>query len=131
MAKVKVSDPGEIVIIGAGHAGVQLAASLREAMFEGSVTLLSDDQQVPYHRPPLSKAFLKDPDIEVQVLRAEDYYDENNIKLIKPVRVIKIDPENSVIELNNGVKLPYSKLVIATGARPRLLDIAGINGNGV
>ncbi|MCP4071342.1 MAG: FAD-dependent oxidoreductase [Hyphomicrobiales bacterium] len=131
MANDKVSDSGEIVIIGASHAGVQLAASLREAMFEGSVTLLSDDQQVPYHRPPLSKAFLKDPNVEVQVLRAEDYYDENNIKLIKPVCVIKIDPDNSVIELNNGVKLPYSKLVIATGARPRLLNMAGINANGV
>jgi 3-phenylpropionate/trans-cinnamate dioxygenase ferredoxin reductase subunit len=118
---------GDIVIIGASHAGVQMAVSLREANFEGSITLISDDPQTPYHRPPLSKAFLKDENHGIQVLRAENYFDNNNICLIKPVRAVQIDRENSVVLLDNGNSLKFSKLIIATGARPRPIDIPGID----
>jgi len=123
------SDPnsGNIVIIGASHAGVQLAVSLREAGFEGAITLISDDPQTPYHRPPLSKAFLKDENQDIQVLRAEDYFDDHNITLIKPVRAVRIDRENSQLLLDNGDAVQFSKLVIATGARPRPLDIPGMD----
>jgi len=125
------SDPntGDIVIIGASHAGVQTAVSLREANFEGAITLISDDAHTPYHRPPLSKAFLKDDNHDIQVLRAKNYYDDNNINLIKPVRAVRIDRENSEVLLDNAQSLKYSKLVIATGARPRPIDIPGIDGD--
>ena len=63
-----------VVIVGAGHAGVQAAASLREEGFSGPVTLVGDENELPYHKPPLSKAFLKDPQTKPQVLRAEAFY---------------------------------------------------------
>ena len=74
----------KIVIIGASHAGVQLSVSLRENGFAGAITLVGEEQPTPYHRPPLSKAFLKDVDQQVQILRADDYYQNNDIELIKP-----------------------------------------------
>ncbi|MCP4184289.1 MAG: FAD-dependent oxidoreductase [Hyphomicrobiales bacterium] len=127
MTATQSQNTGDIVIIGASHAGVQMAVSLREADFEGSITLISDDPQTPYHRPPLSKAFLKDENHGIQVLRAEQYFDDNNIRLIKPVRAVQIDKENGVVMLDNGQSLEYWKLIIATGARPRSIDIPGID----
>ena len=64
-----------IVIVGAGHAGVQAAASLREEGFGGDVILLSDEKELPYQRPPLSKAFLKgEMDVHGLPLRAEAFF---------------------------------------------------------
>ena len=121
------SNAENIVIIGASHAGVQMAVSLREAKFDGSITLISDDPNTPYHRPPLSKAFLKDENHDSQVLRAENYFEDNNINLLKPVQAVRIDQEASIVILANGDQLKYSKLIIATGARPRPIDIPGID----
>ena len=120
-----------IIIIGASHAGVQLAASLREAKFDCAITLISNEAAFPYHRPPLSKAFLKEPELQIQPLRGESYFHDQNITLLQPVNATKIDLENSAIELDNGDRLHYSKLCIATGARPRPLDIEGIDANGI
>ena len=58
-----------IVIIGAGHAGTQAAASLREAGYDGALTLISADGDMPYHKPPLSKSFMKTQDAPLQPLR--------------------------------------------------------------
>lgn len=126
-----MSNSENFVIIGASHAGVQLAASLRDTGFAGSITMISDDDAVPYHRPPLSKAYLKDVDAPVQVLRAPNYYDDNNIKLLKPRWAKKIDVNNSTVEMDNGDLLPFTQLCLTTGARPRALDIPGIDASGV
>ena len=121
----------KIVIIGASHAGVQLVVSLRENGFSGAITIIGEEQPTPYHRPPLSKAFLKDVDHQVQILRADDYYQNNDIELIKPRRVVSIDLDNAALQLNDGKLLDYSSLVLATGARPRVLDMAGIDAKGI
>ena len=126
MAKNNKHERQHIVIVGASHAGVQLAVSLREAGFKDALTLVSGDAHTPYHRPPLSKAFLKEDDLPVQILRADDYYKENKIDLLKSSRVISIDPANRRIEFSQGKSLTYSKLCLATGALPRPLDVAGI-----
>ncbi len=63
-----------VVIIGAGHAGVQAAASLREEGYDGKVTLVGDEAELPYHKPPLSKTFIKDAEARPQILRAEAFY---------------------------------------------------------
>ena len=121
----------KIVIIGASHAGVQLAVSLRENGFSGTITIISEEQPTPYHRPPLSKAFLKDVDHQVQILRADDYYQNNDIELIKPRRVVSIDLDNEAVQLDDGKSLDYSSVVLATGARPRVLDLRGIDAKGI
>ena len=121
----------KIVIIGASHAGVQLAVSLRENGFGGAITLVGEEQPTPYHRPPLSKAFLKDVDQQVQILRADDYYQNNDIELIKPHRVTSIDVDKAAVQLDGGQLLNYSSLVLATGARPRVLDMTGMDAKGI
>ena len=63
-----------VVIIGAGHAGVQAAASLREEGYDGRITLIGDEAELPYHKPPLSKTFIKDIAAKPQILRAEAFY---------------------------------------------------------
>ena len=122
---------GKIVIIGASHAGVQLAVSLRENGFAGTITLVGEEQPTPYHRPPLSKAFLKDADQQVQILRADDYYQNNDIELIKPRRVTSIDVDKAAVHLDDGQSLDYSSLVLATGARPRVLDMPDMDAKGI
>ncbi|MCF6321431.1 MAG: FAD-dependent oxidoreductase [Rhizobiaceae bacterium] len=120
-----MAESEKLVILGASHAGVQLAVSLREAQYAGSITLLSDENHIPYHRPPLSKEFLKNEELAVQMLRAQEFYSDNDIALIKPNSAVGIDLDNRLVELDDGRKLEYSKLCIATGSRPRALDIAG------
>lgn len=68
-----------VVIVGAGHAGVQAAASLREEGFSEPVVLLGDEPDFPYHKPPLSKTFIKDAEAKPQPLRGEAFYSGNAI----------------------------------------------------
>jgi 3-phenylpropionate/trans-cinnamate dioxygenase ferredoxin reductase subunit len=120
-----------IVIIGAGHAGVQAAASLREEGFSGPVTLVGDENELPYHKPPLSKAFLKDAQTKPQVLRAEAFYTGADIGLRFGERVAAIDKAARQLEFEDGGKLHFDRLILATGSRPRLLPLAGADLAGV
>ena len=117
-----------IVIVGAGHAGVQAAASLREEGFRGAVTLLSDETHLPYQRPPLSKAFLKG---EVQAgglaLRAESYFRDHDIDLRLGAQAERINRETKRVELKSGESLAYDRLILATGARAREFKVPGAN----
>ncbi|WP_442580413.1 NAD(P)/FAD-dependent oxidoreductase [Mesorhizobium sp. ASY16-5R] len=120
-----------IVIIGAGHAGVQAAASLREEGFSGPVTLVGDENELPYHKPPLSKAFLKDAQTKPQVLRAEAFYTGADIGLRFGERVAAIDKAARQLEFEDGGNLGFDRLILATGSRPRLLPLAGADLAGV
>ncbi|MFC5583550.1 NAD(P)/FAD-dependent oxidoreductase [Nitratireductor kimnyeongensis] len=120
-----------IIIIGAGHGGVQAAASLREEGYEGRLTLVSGDPELPYHKPPLSKAFLKAIDAEPQILRAQAFYDTNRIELQKGVRVADIDPAGQTLRLEEGGQLVWTGLLLATGAEPRRLSVPGADLSGV
>ncbi len=120
-----------IIIIGAGHGGVQAAASLREEGYEGRLTLVSGDPELPYHKPPLSKVFLKSPDAEPQILRARLFYDTQNIELEMGVSVTGIAPETRTLTLDDGRQLGWSRLLLATGAEPRRLKVPGSEGAGV
>ena len=121
-----------VVIVGAGHAGVQLAASLREEGFDGPVTLLSAEPHLPYQRPPLSKAFLKGAmELEGLPLRAPQFYVDNRIDLRLGVAVLRIDREAKRVALGSGESLDYGHLALATGARQRPLDVPGIDLDGV
>ncbi|WP_367718808.1 FAD-dependent oxidoreductase [Nitratireductor sp. GISD-1A_MAKvit] len=120
-----------IIIIGAGHAGVQAAASLREEGYEGRLTLISGDPELPYHKPPLSKAFLKAADAQPQMLRAQAFYDTQKIELLKGRRVTSVKPRPHTLTLDDGSQLHWSKLLLATGAKPRRLAVPGADLAGV
>jgi 3-phenylpropionate/trans-cinnamate dioxygenase ferredoxin reductase subunit len=121
-----------VVIVGAGHAGVQVAASLREEGFEGPVTLLSAEPHLPYQRPPLSKAFLKGAmEADGLPLRAAQFYSDKGVDLLLGEEAIQIDRGSRSVELASGRRLSYSHLVLATGARQRPLVAPGIDLEGV
>lgn len=122
----------KVVIIGAGQAGFQVAASLRQAGFEGAVTIVGDEDNIPYQRPPLSKAYLKGSADETSVqLRPDGFYTDNRIELIKGTKVERIDRDAKIVVTSSGKKLAYDKLAITTGTRPRPLDLPGAELAGV
>jgi 3-phenylpropionate/trans-cinnamate dioxygenase ferredoxin reductase subunit len=121
-----------IVIIGAGQAGVQTAEALRAGGFEGSITLLGDEAYGPYHRPPLSKAWLAgDMDSAQLVMRAPEMLARKNVELRTKVTVTAIDRAAKQVTLSDGSTLPYTGLVLATGATPRSLPLPGGDAQGV
>jgi 3-phenylpropionate/trans-cinnamate dioxygenase ferredoxin reductase subunit len=119
------------VIIGAGHGGAQAAASLREEGFQGRITLVSDERVAPYHRPPLSKAFLKDPAAGPQFLRGPRFFTEHGIDLLLETRATAIDRDTARVTLSRGGTLDFSHLVLALGGRPRRLPLPGADWPGV
>ncbi|PVB61544.1 FAD-dependent oxidoreductase [Labrenzia sp. 011] len=122
----------EIVIIGAGQAGAQLAQSLRQGGFEGPLRLLGDEPHPPYQRPPLSKKYLAG-EIETDGLwlRPPAFFTTNEIDLIPGTRVAAVDRGSKRLRLENGDTLPYGKLVLATGTHARSLPIPGADKTGV
>ncbi len=121
-----------IVIAGGGHAGVQAAASLREDGFDGEIVLLSDEKDLPYQRPPLSKAFLKgEMDIHGLPLRAEAYFRDQRIDLRLGVRAERIDRAAQRVETSDGQAIGYGHLILAIGARRRRLEAPGVELPGV
>src|SRR5580700_12148639 len=116
-----------VLIVGAGHAGFQVAVSLRQHGFGERICLINDEPHLPYQRPPLSKAYLKGegrPDS--LMFRPDKFYRDQNIELIAD-RAASIDRAARRLLLTSGSFLDYGHLVLATGARNRLLDIPNAN----
>lgn len=116
-----------VIIVGAGHAGYQVAASLRQAGFAERICLINDEAHLPYQRPPLSKAYIKGsagPDS--LMFRPEKFYQDQRIELIAG-RAVSIDRAGRKLLLASGETLAYGHLVLATGARNRLLDLPNAN----
>jgi 3-phenylpropionate/trans-cinnamate dioxygenase ferredoxin reductase component len=114
---------GPVLIVGAGHAGFQLAASLRQHGHGERIALINDEAHLPYQRPPLSKAYLKgDGAPDSLMFRPDKFYREQNIELLAD-RVVAIDRAARKLLVASGASLDYGHLVLATGARNRLLDI--------
>ncbi len=120
-----------IVIAGAGQAGYQTAASLRQNGFEGVITLIGDEPGLPYQRPPLSKAYLQGslPATALR-FRQPDYYDTQRITRLND-RVTSIDRSEHSVNLASGASLTYDHLVLALGARNRIPAVPGIELAGV
>lgn len=114
-----------VVIVGAGHGGSQAAASLRQEGYDGPLTLISAEADIPYHKPPLSKAFLKTAGLQPQILRGESFYHDHAIGLRLGMRVATLDLRQRALVLADGAELPFDRLVLALGARPRRLDVPG------
>ncbi|UWU95032.1 NAD(P)/FAD-dependent oxidoreductase [Bradyrhizobium sp. CB1015] len=118
---------GPVIIVGAGHGGYQVAASLRQAGFSERISLINDEAHLPYQRPPLSKAYIKgSAGPESLMFRPEKFYQDQTIELIAG-RAASIDRAGRKVHLASGATLDYGHLVLATGARNRLLDLPNAN----
>lgn len=112
------------VIVGASHAGVSLALQLRKEGWGGEIVLIGDENELPYHRPPLSKEHLSgEKDLDAMRLRPEKIYQSNSIELKTGCRVDSVDSKCKTVLLDNGETLAYDKLALCTGAQVRKLPI--------
>lgn len=121
-----------VAIIGAGQAGLQAAVSLRQGGYSGSIALFGDEPQAPYQRPPLSKKFLSgEIGAERLELRPQQFFTENNITLHLGTSVASLDVSASEITTNDGKTHAFEHAILATGTRPRALNIPGADLEGV
>lgn len=114
------------VIVGASLAGTAAAGALRREGFDGRVVLVGDEPDPPYERPPLSKEYLRgEKPAEDLRLREEGWWDENDVELRLSTRAVRLDPAAREVELSDGERLGYDRLLLATGARNRPLSMPG------
>jgi len=122
----------DIAIVGGGLASARVVSAYREAGGRDAVALLSADSQPPYHRPPLSKRVLRgEAEPESAIVEPADYYAEHDVALRLGTHVRSLDLGARELELDDGERLGFERLVIATGASPRRLDVPGADLDGV
>ncbi|MEU6930641.1 FAD-dependent oxidoreductase [Streptomyces sp. NPDC046374] len=120
------------VIVGGGLAGAKAAETLRAEGFTGRVILIGDEREHPYERPPLSKGFLLGKEDRDSVFVHEPgWYAQAEIELHLGQTVVAIDREAHTVRLGDGTVIRYDKLLLATGAEPRRLDVPGTGLAGV
>lgn len=127
-----LSDAKNIVIIGGGQAGAQACTSLRQWGYEGAIDLVCEEAELPYQRPPLSKAYMKGAfEKERLYFKGADWYAEQNITLHMGARATAIDRPDRAVKLESAASLPYDALIIATGSRPRVLPMQNADAENV
>ena len=125
-------EPPRIVIAGAGHAGGSAAAFLRQYGWKGGITLVGEEPNAPYQRPPLSKAWLKgEATAESLALRPARFYAKQAIELRLGTQVTAVHRASRQVTLSDGSLLGYDRLILALGARPRALPLPGAELAGV
>ncbi|GGA72391.1 oxidoreductase [Pseudoclavibacter endophyticus] len=121
-----------VVIIGAGHAGVQAAESLRTEGYEGAITLLEKTPHLPYQRPPLSKDYMKAAGEPAPLpMRGEAFYAQHGIELRTGADVTGIDADTRLVRLADGEQLAYDDVIVAVGADARRASCEGVGLAGV
>lgn len=130
MVKRDPNDKRVFVIIGGGPAGLNCAETLRQSDFKGQVIVLSDEATLPYDRSLLTKA-LPVGDSSKFTLRSKEFIEGNDIEYRLKSRVADVDTGNKEIKLQNGQKVIYDKLCVATGGRAVVPQIPGASLNGV
>lgn len=119
-----------IVIVGASLAGAKAAEALRTEGYRGPVTLVGDEAERPYERPPLSKGYLLGKEEREKIfVHPADWYEQHGVTLRLGTAVTAIDPAGHTVTLEGGERLPYSKLLLATGSAPRSLPVPGGDGD--
>jgi 3-phenylpropionate/trans-cinnamate dioxygenase ferredoxin reductase subunit len=122
----------DMVILGGGLAGATAAKTLRTEGFEGPVTLVGAENRTPYIRPPLSKELLLGKaDADSALVVPDNWYGDHDVELLLGSPASRIDPDAHVVTLASGRRLHYSKLLLATGARPRTIALEGADLDGV
>jgi len=120
------------VIVGAGLAGAKAAETLRSEGFTGRVILIGDEREHPYERPPLSKGYLiGDKERGSVFVQQPGWYAEHDVELHLGQPVVHLDRAAKTVTLGDGASVRYDKLLLATGAEPRRLDIPGTDLAGV
>jgi 3-phenylpropionate/trans-cinnamate dioxygenase ferredoxin reductase component len=113
------------LVVGASHAGVQLAASLRQEGWAGEVVVVGDELALPYQRPPLSKAYLAgEASLQELAIRKAEFYDKYDIRLVQGT-VDRIDRAARQVVLSDGETMGYVGLALCTGGRARTLPVSG------
>ncbi|MES2025632.1 MAG: FAD-dependent oxidoreductase [Pseudomonadota bacterium] len=121
-------DNATVLVVGAGHAGAEAATAIRQAGHVGRIVLAGEENSLPYHRPPLSKAYLAGTvTADTLLLKVPAAYEKAEIEVLSGVRVESIDRTTKTATLSDGTQIVYSKLVLATGSRPRPLSATGLN----
>jgi 3-phenylpropionate/trans-cinnamate dioxygenase ferredoxin reductase component len=121
-----------IVIVGGGLAAATAATELRKRGFEGSIRLLAAEPHSPYIRPPLSKGYLQGAEERsAAFVHPDDWYGENDVQLTTSARAESIDRAGRTVTLAGGEVVPYDRLLLATGAEPRRLNIPGADAGGI
>ncbi len=116
-----------LLVIGGGPAGLAVARAYREAEGDGAVAIITDEQRMPYNRPPLSKELLRgESTVEDLPLEEETWLAEHDVGLVSG-RAVALLPESRRVKLSGGRELGYATCVIATGAEPRRLPVAGVD----
>jgi len=127
------SDQAGIVVIGAGLAAAHTLSTLRDGGYTGQLTLIGNEGELPYERPPLSKDVLAgNKDASSAYVHDADWYAEHHIDLRLDDAATRIDHDRQHVVLASGTEIPYADLVIATGATPRVpampgTDLAGVH----
>ena len=125
-------NPQRIVIIGAGLAGATAAVTLRDEGFDGEIQLIGAERQLPYNRPPLSKGYLRGEErLEDQLVNPPGIYAEKSIRLGLGTRAMAIDATKKHVEVEDGERIAYDRLLVATGGRNRSVSIPGAELDGV
>jgi 3-phenylpropionate/trans-cinnamate dioxygenase ferredoxin reductase subunit len=120
------------VIVGAGLAGAKAAQTLRDLGCDGSIILIGDERERPYERPPLSKDYLLGKsELDSVYVHSRTWYADHGVQLRLGQPVTVIDKAQHQVELADGARLDYSKLLLTTGSSPRLLPVPGADAQGV
>jgi 3-phenylpropionate/trans-cinnamate dioxygenase ferredoxin reductase subunit len=130
MSDVQQGAISRIVIVGASLAGGSAAVALREHGFDGDITLIGEEAQLPYERPPLSKAILLGDAEEPDWVQSSEYYSSHRITLRTNTRADQINPGDCQV-IAGGTSYSYDRLLLATGSAPRRLNIPGGGLDGV
>lgn len=124
-------NPLRVIIVGASHGGVQLAASLRLDGFDGRIALIEREAGLPYQRPPLSKAFMKGAEAASFPLRPFSFYAANAIELLSGLSVTSIERGPKLVRTSDGADHAYDHLVIACGGRNVVPPLPGLACRGI
>ena len=115
-----------LLIIGAGQSAIQCISTLKKEGYSGSITLVGEEEHLPYQRPPLSKGFLEDSlNKERLYFKKLEFFTENKVQLYLGLSAEKLEIDNQKVYLSDNSELEFDKLVFATGSRVRLLDFPG------
>jgi 3-phenylpropionate/trans-cinnamate dioxygenase ferredoxin reductase subunit len=127
-----LADGGGVLIVGAGLAAAHTITTLRAEGYDGGITLVGDEPEAPYERPPLSKGYLQGKDERSKAfVHEESWYGEHAVTLLLGETVDALNRTTSTVSLASGDELRYSTLVLATGASPRRLRLPGADLEGV
>src|SRR5215208_1497593 len=120
----------DLVIVGGGLASARAIKSYREAGGEGSIALISKDATLPYHRPPLSKRFLRGETHDEPLVEDEAFYEHHGVEVLLETTVSSVDTRERTADVD-GEQFGYRQLLLATGAWPRKLQAPGFDLEGV